>query len=88
MTPMMRTSIRQPTWAGASIRTRTSRGVAVFAEGRGYEAEVERKHHPFRQQPAEHEQTRIRIVIKLVAATFRGFYDRPANSSLGVKLEG
>jgi len=39
--------------------------------------------HSFRQQPGQHEEIGIRIIIKLVAAAFRVFYDGPTNTFFG-----
>ena len=63
------------------------KGVAVLTQRGGNKAEVKRKHHSFGQQSAQHEETGIRIVVKLVAASFRRFYNRPADTLFGVKLE-
>jgi hypothetical protein len=70
------------------MRTITSTGSPSAARVDGNEAEVERKHHPFGQQPTQHEKAGIRIIIELISPAFGRFYDRPANACLGVELVG
>jgi hypothetical protein len=60
--------------------------IAVFTEGRREEAEIEWEQHTLRQKPAEHGETRIWIIIKLVGAALGGLNDCPANTFLGMKL--
>ena len=60
--------------------------VAVLAQSGRDEAEIKRKHHSFRQQAGQYEETRSRIIIKLVAAAFRSFYDRLAHIHVLVEL--
>lgn len=57
-------------------------GVAVFAEGRRNKAEVEGKCHSFGQETGKHKEAGIGIIIKLVAAALRRFYDGPAGALL------
>jgi LmbE family N-acetylglucosaminyl deacetylase len=53
---------------------------------RGYESEIERKHHALRQQAGEYEKIGFRVVIELVSGPFRRFDDRPVSCLCGIEL--
>src|SRR5436305_5207144 len=73
ITPITLHSTRQPGKSGSSVRTRTSRRVAVFRLGRGHESEIIRKDHALGQDLRQAVHLLRRFVFELVAAAARGF---------------
>ena len=60
--------------------------IAVLAEGRRNEPEVERKEHALRQQATKFEESGVRVVRELVAKALRRLDNGPARSLFRIEL--